>query len=200
MVALHVTARSRLRRVRALAPRSMPGQLDDLYGPFASAARRARRCGGLAAEARAMLEPRWALSSATAPASRARCVNAPGVPSAPRPRASHHARLRERWRRMRVKALALCRERSAYAKSSLTGERTDIHVLRDWCWLGTARDEGELQAMLEAPPRGELRSRHLPGAESGASSRGRRLCPSLRVSGRRRTCWRPLPGLPHPPV
>jgi hypothetical protein len=25
--------------------------------------------------------------------------------------------------------------------------------LRDWCWLGTATDEAELQAMLEAPPR-----------------------------------------------
>ena len=33
------------------------------------------------------------------------------------------------------------------------GDRTDVHVLRDWCWLGTARDEGDLAALLEAPPR-----------------------------------------------
>ncbi|MEO8752105.1 MAG: exonuclease domain-containing protein [Casimicrobiaceae bacterium] len=31
-------------------------------------------------------------------------------------------------------------------------ERTDVHVLRNWCWLGTARDEGELAALLDAPP------------------------------------------------
>jgi DNA polymerase-3 subunit epsilon len=33
------------------------------------------------------------------------------------------------------------------------GERVDVHVMRDWCWLGTARDEGELGCLLEAPPR-----------------------------------------------
>ena len=36
------------------------------------------------------------------------------------------------------------------------GERTDAHVIRDWCWLGTARDESELQVLLEAPPRPEF--------------------------------------------
>jgi len=38
-------------------------------------------------------------------------------------------------------------------ETSVTGERTDVHLFRDWCWLGTARDEGALQALLEAPPR-----------------------------------------------
>jgi hypothetical protein len=28
-----------------------------------------------------------------------------------------------------------------------------VHVFRDWSWLGSARDDGELQALLEAPPR-----------------------------------------------
>jgi DNA polymerase-3 subunit epsilon len=32
-------------------------------------------------------------------------------------------------------------------------DRVDVHVLRDWCWLGTARDDAELFALLEAPPR-----------------------------------------------
>ncbi len=32
-------------------------------------------------------------------------------------------------------------------------ERTDVHVLRDWCWLGTASDDGELDRLLSAPPR-----------------------------------------------
>jgi DNA polymerase-3 subunit epsilon len=31
--------------------------------------------------------------------------------------------------------------------------RTDVHVLRDWCWIGTARDEGELADLVAAPPR-----------------------------------------------
>jgi DNA polymerase-3 subunit epsilon len=29
--------------------------------------------------------------------------------------------------------------------------RTDVHLFRDWCWLGTARDDGELASLIEAP-------------------------------------------------
>ena len=32
-------------------------------------------------------------------------------------------------------------------------ECVDVHVLQHWCWLGTARDEGDLAALLDAPPR-----------------------------------------------
>jgi DNA polymerase III subunit epsilon len=32
-------------------------------------------------------------------------------------------------------------------------DRVDVHVVRDWCWLGTARDDGELTALVEAPQR-----------------------------------------------
>ena len=46
--------------------------------------------------------------------------------------------------------MAALRERSA------DGERVDVHVLRDWCWLGTARDEGELARIIEAPWRAEF--------------------------------------------
>jgi hypothetical protein len=35
----------------------------------------------------------------------------------------------------------------------LLGDRIDLHVLRDWCWLGTARDDGELGRLIDAPPR-----------------------------------------------
>jgi len=37
-------------------------------------------------------------------------------------------------------------------ESTYDGERVDVHVLRDWCWLGTARDEGELAYIIEASP------------------------------------------------
>jgi len=29
--------------------------------------------------------------------------------------------------------------------------RTDVHLFRDWCWLGTPRDDGELASLVEAP-------------------------------------------------
>ena len=38
-------------------------------------------------------------------------------------------------------------------ESSADGTRTDVHVVRDWHWIGTARDEGELAALLDAPVR-----------------------------------------------
>ena len=39
------------------------------------------------------------------------------------------------------------RERAALS------DRVDVHVVNQWCWLGTARDEGELGELLETPPR-----------------------------------------------
>jgi DNA polymerase-3 subunit epsilon len=39
------------------------------------------------------------------------------------------------------------------SESNAATERTDVHVLVHWCWLGTARDEAELAALLDAPPR-----------------------------------------------
>jgi DNA polymerase-3 subunit epsilon len=65
---------------------------------------------------------------------------------------AHHTRLREALAPYAVPpwpypGLAAIRE------CALLGERTDVHVLRDWCWLGTARDEGALGDMLDTPPR-----------------------------------------------
>jgi DNA polymerase-3 subunit epsilon len=42
---------------------------------------------------------------------------------------------------------------AALREPAATGERVDVHVLHDWCWLGTARDDGELARIIEAPPR-----------------------------------------------
>lgn len=65
---------------------------------------------------------------------------------------AHDARLAGALAPLRIPAWpargpALARERAAL------GERVDVHVFDAWCWLGTARDEGELGALLEAPPR-----------------------------------------------
>ncbi len=45
---------------------------------------------------------------------------------------------------------------AAIREPALLGERVDVHVVADWCWLGTARDEGELGQLLDAPPRPEF--------------------------------------------
>ena len=42
---------------------------------------------------------------------------------------------------------------AALQERAANGERTDVHVLRDWCWLGTARDEGDLAQIIATPPR-----------------------------------------------
>jgi DNA polymerase-3 subunit epsilon len=46
-----------------------------------------------------------------------------------------------------VAGAALVRECAA------TDGRVDVHVVRDWCWIGTARDDGELASLAEAPQR-----------------------------------------------
>jgi DNA polymerase-3 subunit epsilon len=37
-------------------------------------------------------------------------------------------------------------------EASASRERVDAHLMRDWCWLGTARDDCELARLLDAPP------------------------------------------------
>jgi hypothetical protein len=45
-----------------------------------------------------------------------------------------------------VDGIALVTERGAHS------DRVDVHLMRDWCWLATARDDAELAALLESPP------------------------------------------------
>ena len=41
----------------------------------------------------------------------------------------------------------------AYVREAASdGERIDVHVFRDWCWLGTACAAAELAALCECPP------------------------------------------------
>ncbi len=42
---------------------------------------------------------------------------------------------------------------AAIRERALIGDRIDAHLIRDWCWLGTASDDGELGRLLETPPR-----------------------------------------------
>ena len=38
-------------------------------------------------------------------------------------------------------------------EASDDGERVDVHVFRDWCFAGTARNDAELAELVESPPR-----------------------------------------------
>jgi DNA polymerase-3 subunit epsilon len=128
-----------------------PRHLEHLYGPFASrqSAREALRA--VAAPA-GLCWTALGLERRQGPCFARQVRKCAGACVGAEPPAAHHARLRE--------ALAPHALRSwpypgaiGVRETSITGERVELHVLRDWCWLATVRDESELQAILEAPPR-----------------------------------------------
>jgi DNA polymerase-3 subunit epsilon len=129
-----------------------PTALASHFGPFASkrAAREALR--GLAAE-HALCWRRLGLElRADGPCFQRQLKRCAGVCVGAESAAEHDARLREALRPLAIpvwpaSGSACLREHDAQH------ERYDVHVLRDWCWLGTARDEGELAELVAAPPR-----------------------------------------------
>ena len=135
--------------VRAVAvdPASVPGA----YGPYSS--RRAMRAAlqALAAEHR-LCWTRLGLERRDGPCFARQLRRCDGACEGVEPAAAHDLRVRAALAREAIpawpwKGPALVREVSA------DGTRVDVHVVRDWHWLGTARDEGELAALLEAPVR-----------------------------------------------
>jgi DNA polymerase-3 subunit epsilon len=67
-------------------------------------------------------------------------------------RERHHARLREALADQAFQAWPYPGT-IGIRETSLIGGITEVHLFRDWCWLGSARDEAELGAMLESPAR-----------------------------------------------
>ena len=169
------------------APRYIPAAGDrrarsaGRYGPFASrAAMRAMRCArsppsiGCAGGA-------WGSSGAQpGRASRGSCSAATASASARRRPERTTTRARERARAAAHSARGP-RRAGARARGAPSGERVDVHVIRDWCWLGTARDDGELAALLEAPPRAGVRPRRHAAAAA----------PRTRAGSSRSRCRRP---------
>jgi DNA polymerase-3 subunit epsilon len=128
-----------------------PRDLHGLYGPFSS--RRAARetLRDIAAEAALCLRL-LGLERRNGPCFARQIKKCAGACVGAETLDAHHHRFRQ--------ALAPYALRQwpyggivSTQETSLTGERTDVHLFRDWCWLGTAGDEGSLQALLEAPPR-----------------------------------------------
>ncbi|HEX5865143.1 MAG TPA: hypothetical protein VF014_12965, partial [Casimicrobiaceae bacterium] len=150
MVALSIPAEAQAPdyvRAHAIDARA----LDDLYGPFASRRQAREALRAIAAEA-ALCWSAQGLERRKDPCFARQLRKCAGACVGAEPPTSHHARLRAA---LAPHALKLWPYSGTIGvrETSLTGERTELHVFRDWCWLGTARDESELYAILEAPPR-----------------------------------------------
>ena len=128
-----------------------PVALEDLYGPFASR-RQAREALRNIAAGAALCWTKLGLERREGPCFARQLRRCAGACVGAETPATHHARLRAA---LMPYALKRWPHRGAIGvrEISPTGERTEVHVFRDWCWLGTARDEGELGAILETPPR-----------------------------------------------
>ena len=128
-----------------------PGELAGRYGPFASRRQARETLRYLAAE-HALCWTALGLERRPGPCFARQIKRCAGACVGAESPEAHAARL--------GLALATCAipawpaaGMAALREPSATGERVDVHVLRDWCWLGTARDEGELARIIEAPPR-----------------------------------------------
>ena len=65
---------------------------------------------------------------------------------------AHHARVAAALARLKLPAWPW-RGAIGLVEKSAHREATDIHVVNHWCYLGTARSDDELAALVECPPR-----------------------------------------------
>jgi DNA polymerase-3 subunit epsilon len=131
-----------------------PRALEGLYGPFASR-RRAREALRRLARESALCWKALGLEHRTGPCFARQLERCAGACVGAETLGAHDARLRACLARFALEpwpypGMAVVQERS------LGGELTEVHVFRDWCWLGTAHDDAELGTLMENPPRGEL--------------------------------------------
>ena len=131
-----------------------PRALDDLYGPFSSR-RSARETLRFLAGDAALCWTALGLERREGPCFARQVRKCAGACVGAETPSAHHVRLRaalapHALRRWPYRGIIGVRE------TSVTGERNEVHVFRDWCWLGSARDENELQSIRDAPPRSEF--------------------------------------------
>ncbi|MEO8740798.1 MAG: exonuclease domain-containing protein [Casimicrobiaceae bacterium] len=130
------------------------GSLCGLYGPFSSRATARATLRVIAADAQ-LCWSALGLEKRTGACFARQVRRCAGVCVGTETREAHAARLREALAPHAMRAwpyagMVAVRERN------ITGERTDLHVFRDWCWLGTAGDDAALTAIVDAPPRAEF--------------------------------------------
>ena len=154
----------------------VPGMTTPAYGPFSS--RRAMR-EALAALAHdhALCWRRLGLERRSGPCFSRQLKRCRGACEGAEPIDAHDARFRAALATLAIPAWpfdgpALVRE------ASEDGERVDVHVVRDWAWLGTARDDAELYALLESPrePAFDVDVTKLPAPHLVETALGVRAC------------------------
>ena len=124
-----------------------PGALQDLYGPYPTrqAARAALRC---AARESRLCWSALGLDRRSGPCFARQLKKCAGACVGEETPHEHQHRLRQALAPYALKAWPY-RGPIAVREANLARERTDVHLFRDWCWLGTAHDEGEFGDMLE---------------------------------------------------
>jgi len=131
-----------------------PGAREGLYGPFTSRSTARATLRMVAADAR-LCWSALGLERRVGPCFARQVQRCEGACVGAETREAHAARLRDA-----LSSYALKRwpypGMVAVRESDLMDERTDVHVFRDWCWLGTLRDDAALGALVDAPPRGEF--------------------------------------------
>ncbi len=131
-----------------------PGALEDLYGPFSSRRQAREALRAVAGEA-ALCWTALGLERRQGPCFARQVKKCAGACVGAETPAAHHARLRDALAPYALKRWPYP-DTVGVRESSLSGERAEVHVFRNWCWLATARDESELASVLDAPPRGEF--------------------------------------------
>jgi len=129
-----------------------PAELSRCYGPFSTRAAARETLRELAASHRLCWRRLGLERRSAGPCFSRQLKRCPGVCVGEEDAALHDARVKDALAPLAIPAwpcagLALVREQATPATPA------DVHVLQHWCWLGTARDDGELGALIEAPPR-----------------------------------------------
>ena len=128
-----------------------PRDLHGLYGPFSSRGAARETLRDLAAQA-ALCWRLLGLERRTGPCFARQIKKCAGACVGAETHQAHHERFRQALAPYALRRWPYDGPVSVQ-ETSLTGERTDVHLFRDWCWLGTADDPSSLQALLDAPPR-----------------------------------------------
>jgi DNA polymerase-3 subunit epsilon len=131
-----------------------PGALEDLYGPFSTRQAARATLRHLASEA-GLCWSALGLDRRSGPCFARQLKKCDGACVGAETPVEHHQRLRGALARYAFKPWPY-RGTIAVREANMARERTDVHLFRDWCWLGTAHDEGELGDMLEHPRRPEF--------------------------------------------
>ena len=135
-------------RADAIDPRELAGS----FGPFSSRQTAREALRNLAAEHRLCWRRLGLDRRKSGPCFRRQLKRCNGFCEGAEDVAAHDARLAYALARFAIPAWPHAGP-ALYREHALLAERTEVHMLQDWCWLGTARDDGELGALIETPPR-----------------------------------------------